>query len=400
MIASSRMKVSIIIPVYIKFYTLSRVLERVIDAPLPEGCEKEIIIDDGSADDTSKPLQHYHDFGVMVAPHWVLSFGNGTAVRVGSAIATDAMALIQDGDLECDFRDYVGLIRPLASGEATVVYRSRFLCKPCGMARANCLANKILTLAASALFGARITDEATDYKPFRAGHRITEVAISYNARGIVEGKKIRWWDGVEALWTLLKYRLAPRSSFLRGPAAVGASAPAGRPAQLVLTPLSIALYLVRRLLTPQAACNALLSTAGLLAGKTAVDKFLAAGYACQSYNDSLPICTVHLVFGLALLRLLWARAARAIRTDYTCLLLTQPAPYYLETHSCGDWFSAYNYGWLIDNASSAKECIAKLRGAGSHYVLVDRRRSGNPSLPSWKTTTLDRPVPFASGNPT
>jgi hypothetical protein len=40
----------------------------------------------------------------------------------------------------------------------------------------------------------------------RLGHVIHEVPISYNARGVLEGKKIRWQDGVEALWTLLRYR--------------------------------------------------------------------------------------------------------------------------------------------------------------------------------------------------
>jgi dolichol-phosphate mannosyltransferase len=33
-----------------------------------------------------------------------------------------------------------------------------------------------------------------------------EVPISYEARTTLQGKKIRWWDGVEAIWTLLKWR--------------------------------------------------------------------------------------------------------------------------------------------------------------------------------------------------
>jgi hypothetical protein len=37
------------------------------------------------------------------------------------------------------------------------------------------------------------------------------VPVSYNARGIAEGKKIRARDGWEALWTLLRYRFAPRA---------------------------------------------------------------------------------------------------------------------------------------------------------------------------------------------
>ena len=98
---------------------------------------------------------------------------------------------------------------------------------------------------ANLLYGAHITDEATAYKAFRAdllksvrlrcmrfefcpeitakvrrlGHAIHEVPISYNARGVLEGKKIRWHDGLSALWTLVRYRFAPRASLVRSVAA-------------------------------------------------------------------------------------------------------------------------------------------------------------------------------------
>jgi hypothetical protein len=51
------------------------------------------------------------------------------------------------------------------------------------------------------------------------GYRICEVPISYNPRGVLEGKKIRWQDGVEALYTLIRYRFAPLASIARTPAA-------------------------------------------------------------------------------------------------------------------------------------------------------------------------------------
>ena len=38
------MKVSILLPVYNEFLTLPLVLQRVLDARLPEGCEKEVEI--------------------------------------------------------------------------------------------------------------------------------------------------------------------------------------------------------------------------------------------------------------------------------------------------------------------------------------------------------------------
>ena len=36
--------------------------------------------------------------------------------------------------------------------------------------------------------------------------RIVEVPISYKARTVIEGKKIKWQDGIIALFTLIKYR--------------------------------------------------------------------------------------------------------------------------------------------------------------------------------------------------
>ena len=51
------MKVSIIIPVYNEFRTFNQVLERVRQAPLPQGCTKEIVVvDDGSTDGTAQML--------------------------------------------------------------------------------------------------------------------------------------------------------------------------------------------------------------------------------------------------------------------------------------------------------------------------------------------------------
>jgi hypothetical protein len=123
----------------------------------------------------------------------------------------------------------------MLEGTADVVYGSRFWGKrrPDGMKFANLVANRMLTVATNVLFpGAGITDEATCYKMFRReilcgfplrsqrfdfcpevtakvlkqGLRIHEVPIRYQARSVVQGKKIRWTDGISALWTLFKYR--------------------------------------------------------------------------------------------------------------------------------------------------------------------------------------------------
>jgi dolichol-phosphate mannosyltransferase len=241
------MKISIIIPVYNEFRTFSQVLERVRRASLPEGCSKEIIvIDDGSTDGTAQMIAGHAGAGDIITGHHATgNFGKGTAIRTGIALASGDILLTQDGDLEYDPNDYARILEPIVRGEADVVYGSRFLGKPAGMAIRNRTANWILTTAANLLYDAGITDEATAYKAFRAtvlrevhlicrrfefcpevtaklrrlGYRIREVPISYNARGIAEGKKIRASDGFEALWTLVKYRFASRRMFVRANAA-------------------------------------------------------------------------------------------------------------------------------------------------------------------------------------
>lgn len=237
------MRVSILIPVYNEFPTLPLVLERVIAAPLPAGCEKEIVVvDDGSTDGTADLLDRLKTdarFGVVHVHHSVVNFGKGAALRVGIAKASGDIVMVQDGDLEYDPRDYLQVLQPLVDGRADVVYGSRFRGGGVeGMKWSNRLANRILTLAANILYGAAITDEATAYKAFRTsllrsmrlramrfefcpevtakvrrlGRTIHEVPISYSPRGIREGKKIRARDGYQALWTLLRYRFASLQS--------------------------------------------------------------------------------------------------------------------------------------------------------------------------------------------
>jgi glycosyltransferase involved in cell wall biosynthesis len=221
------MKLSVIIPAYNEIDTIEETLNRVRQVDL----DKEIIVvDDCSTDGTRELLQKLPDIKLVLHER---NMGKGMAIRSALERVEGDIVIIQDADLEYDPQDYHAMIEPITSGRAEVVYGSRFLKGKPRMHRSNYVANRILAAAASFLFHARISDEATCYKAFRAetiksitltcrrfefcpeitakllrsGVKIVEVPIRYTARTVAQGKKINWWDGVVALWTLVKYRV-------------------------------------------------------------------------------------------------------------------------------------------------------------------------------------------------
>ncbi|TAK11287.1 MAG: glycosyltransferase family 2 protein [Anaerolineae bacterium] len=224
------MKLSVIMPVYNEKDTIQEIVHRVMEVGL---ASEILIVDDGSKDGTRDLLKAIGELpGVRVILH-EKNQGKGAAVRTGIQAATGDILLIQDADLEYDPREYPNLLKPLEENLADVVYGSRFL----GAARRpilfwNMVANKILTFITNILYNNILTDMETGYKVFRRSvvqdmtiHakrfdfepeftakllkrkvRIYEVPIVFNPRDYTEGKKIGVWDGVEALWTLIKYR--------------------------------------------------------------------------------------------------------------------------------------------------------------------------------------------------
>ena len=221
------MKVSVIIPVYNERDTIAETLARVRKAAV----DKEIIVvDDASSDGTPGIVESFPgpDLKLVRQPR---NQGKGAAIRRGLEEASGEVILIQDADLEYDPADYPKLIAPIEAGEAEVVYGTRAP-EFRGMRFPHRVFNWLAARLANLLYRAGISDEATCYKVFRTtvikqiplkcrrfefcpevtakvrkrGLRIHEVPISYQARSVGAGKKIRWWDGIAALWTLIKYR--------------------------------------------------------------------------------------------------------------------------------------------------------------------------------------------------
>ncbi len=224
---------SVLIPIYNEAATLMELLYRVREVEI----KKEIIlVDDGSTDGTRDILRSEIEgkFPDVKVVFHETNRGKGAAIRTAIAHATGDYLIVQDADLEYDPREYYALLEPLLDGRADVVFGSRFLGG--GPHRVHFfwhrLGNGLLTLLSNMLTNLNLTDMEVCYKVFKREVlqgielkcnkfdfepeitakvakkrcRIYEVPISYSGRDYDEGKKIGWRDGVQAIWTIIKYR--------------------------------------------------------------------------------------------------------------------------------------------------------------------------------------------------
>ena len=228
---------------------MPRLVSAVKSVELP--LKKEIIlVDDCSTDGSREILCHIsksvegrppHD-----PPHEIRvvflekNQGKGAAVKRGFEEATGDIVLIQDADMEYDPQEYPNLIRPIMSGEADVVYGSRFAKSEVSrqnkiIYRHGYVFSQVLNKMSALLSGLNLTDMYTCYKVFsgeaikqihphltskrfgidpeltawvgKLNFKIVEVPISYRGRTYEEGKKINWKDGLAAVWHIIRYNL-------------------------------------------------------------------------------------------------------------------------------------------------------------------------------------------------
>lgn len=233
------MILSIIIPVFNEEATIEKLLEKVKAVNLPSGIKKEIIvIDDGSRDRTVGIINN-------IKPNWFKflkhqkNLGKGAAIETGLNIAKGDLIIIQDADLEYNPQDYSRLLTPILEKKAKVVYGTRLTNYKLILWGGNktilpthLLANRFLTWLTNFLFDGNLTDMETCYKLFtkdifseidlksdrfdfepeitakilKQKIKIIEIPITTKPRTHLEGKKIGWKDGFQAIWTLIKYR--------------------------------------------------------------------------------------------------------------------------------------------------------------------------------------------------
>lgn len=219
---------SVIVPVYNEAKTIGKIIEKINSVEI----DKEIIVVDDSSTDESNRILREAKYDNLKVVHHTSRRGKGAAFLTGLSQAEGEFIVIQDADLEYDPRDYIKLLQEIRSGSCDIVFGKRFQKGYKGLVMHQ-LGNKALSMLLNFLFSSHISDYATCYKlarretfkelgleangfdmdveivckALKKKMRISEVPVYYNPRTYREGKKIRWRDGLWAMFYMFKYRL-------------------------------------------------------------------------------------------------------------------------------------------------------------------------------------------------
>ena len=227
-------RLSIIIPVYNERETILEILDRVKNVDLGQVEKEIIIVDDCSTDGTRTLLEPFKNQYKII--FHAQNYGKGRAIRTALKYITGNLVIIQDADLEYEPNDIKAILNKMLEPGVLVVYGSRRINKNYSRGKYSgfiyAIGGIFLTMLTNFLYGIKITDEPICYKMFKTDLlreldlkcerfefcpevtakiakkkiKIHEVPVSYNPRHKNEGKKINWKDGIQAIWTLIKYR--------------------------------------------------------------------------------------------------------------------------------------------------------------------------------------------------
>jgi glycosyltransferase involved in cell wall biosynthesis len=220
-------------PVFDERSTIEAAIDDALTAELPTGSRELVVVDDGSTDGTRELLRSTEwPENVKVVFH-ERNLGKGAAIRTALQHATEEFAAILDADLEYRAADLAAVLEPLVSGDARVVFGTRAWTSQSSFSFWYVMGNKSVTMATNVLYNCWISDVMTCHKAMhtdlfrslslrergfaiepeiaarllRAGERIHEVPISYQARSREAGKKLTSTDGLRVLRTLVRCRV-------------------------------------------------------------------------------------------------------------------------------------------------------------------------------------------------
>ena len=227
-------KLTFIIPVYNEIKTIEKLIKKILKLNIKK---QIIIIDDGSNDGTERILRKYKNLLDKLIIH-KKNLGKGAAIKSGQKHVNGKYVAIQDADLEYDPNDLKKIINEMDKKNLKGMYGSRVLNKNTFQNTQNFThilriwGNIFLTIISNFFNSQKLTDAHTCYKVFNSrifkkiklkekgfsfcpeittkislmNIDIEEFPINYNGRTYNQGKKITAFDGLDAIYVLLKYR--------------------------------------------------------------------------------------------------------------------------------------------------------------------------------------------------
>ena len=225
--------VSLIMSAYNEEKTVGIVLEKLMNL---DYLHEMTIVDNGSTDSTYDILVEAQKKDNRIKIFRIKkNRGLGCGLRLAIENTTGDIVVRQDADLEYDPNELINLVSQIENGNADVVYGSRMLVRTAHRVHYyySYLANKIITVVSNLLTNLMLSDVETAAKAFdgnilrslmltsrgfeieneltiklkRIGSVFYEIPYSYYGRPFSEGKKIRSFDGVKAIFYILYYSI-------------------------------------------------------------------------------------------------------------------------------------------------------------------------------------------------
>jgi len=227
------MTYSLIIPIYNEKRTLLSLFKKLdrLDDKI-----EIIIVDDGSNDGTKDLLIESNQFIIMRNE---FNTGKGNAITNGVELATNQNIIIMDGDLEVNTDDIPMLINKFELNNIDALVGIRWKKNDNNIRLdMNTLGNYLINSFFNFLYNSNLNDvlccvKILDVNLFKSlslqsngfsiegeimaklvlgGYDIKEVDVHYKRRTLQEGKKLKFSDGWNIIWTMLKIRLLTKSN--------------------------------------------------------------------------------------------------------------------------------------------------------------------------------------------
>ena len=234
---------SVLVPAYNEEVLIAQSLKRLCILEECPHLEKLqiIVVNDGSKDNTAEAVKGFIEEQSSDRIEWLFidrknNAGKGKAVQEALKMASGAISIIHDADLEYHPKDIYRMLPLFLNEGADAVFGSRFAASEFRRVLffRHELGNKFITFICNLVSNLNLTDIETCYKAIKTElfksipiisndfkiepeltiklakrrAKIFEIPINYSGRTYEEGKKIVWQDGIKAIWAIIKFGLS------------------------------------------------------------------------------------------------------------------------------------------------------------------------------------------------